>query len=98
MSDNESESGDKNEKEGVYVGGRNEIKERHGQGKNIFPNGDIYEGQYVSGKRHGQGTYIWKAGHRYQGEFQSNERFGNGLFVYPDGSKYNGMLFINLII
>jgi radial spoke head protein 1 len=44
----------------IYEGGRNDMKERHGNGKNVFPNGDVYEGQYLSGKRHGSGLYIWK--------------------------------------
>ena len=41
----------------TYEGERNDAGERHGQGKAVLPNGDVYEGQYVSGKRHGIGTY-----------------------------------------
>jgi hypothetical protein len=36
------------------------LKERHGKGKNLYPNGDVYEGQYAKGKRHGKGVYTWK--------------------------------------
>ncbi|KAI8897465.1 hypothetical protein BC833DRAFT_621209 [Globomyces pollinis-pini] len=75
---------------GVYVGERNDQKERHGNGKNNFPNGDVYEGSYSNGKRKGLGTYKWKAGHRYKGDYQDNLRHGQGYFNYPDGSKYNG--------
>lgn len=42
---------------GTYEGERNEKKERHGTGKAILPNGDIYEGGYENGKRHGYGIY-----------------------------------------
>ena len=42
---------------GTYEGERNEKEERHGRGKAILPNGDIYEGEYLEGKRHGFGNY-----------------------------------------
>ncbi|KAH6586547.1 hypothetical protein BASA50_000501 [Batrachochytrium salamandrivorans] len=92
MSDNGSEGEDKEEGPtiGVYEGGRNGANERHGIGKAIFPNGDIYEGRYAQGKREGQGSYKWKAEHRYNGMYSDNQRHGVGYFVYPDGSKYKG--------
>ncbi|KAL2920039.1 hypothetical protein HK105_200105 [Polyrhizophydium stewartii] len=92
MSDTGSENGDKEEGPsiGIYEGDRNALKERHGKGKNTFPNGDTYEGQYANSKRSGQGVYKWKAGHRYIGNYQDNQRNGQGYFVYPDGSKYRG--------
>ena len=37
-----------------YEGERNEAGERHGQGKAILPNGDVYEGRYQNGQRHGK--------------------------------------------
>lgn len=37
-----------------YEGDRNEVGQRHGVGKAVFPNGDIYQGQYEHGKRHGE--------------------------------------------
>lgn len=42
---------------GTYDGERNEREERHGKGRAILPNGDIYEGEYENGKRHGNGIY-----------------------------------------
>ena len=32
-----------------YEGGRTEAGARHGTGKAVFENGDIYEGDYVTG-------------------------------------------------
>ncbi|KAJ3277905.1 hypothetical protein HK104_002851 [Borealophlyctis nickersoniae] len=93
MSDVESEAEFKEEGPsiGTYEGERNDNKERHGKGKNTFPDGDVYEGTYVSGVRSGQGVYKWKAtGARYSGEYKENVRDGEGYFVYPDGSKYRG--------
>ena len=45
---------------GQYDGERNEAEERHGSGRAILPNGDIYEGEYQCGKKHGEGTYKFK--------------------------------------
>ncbi|KAJ3124415.1 prolactin receptor [Nowakowskiella sp. JEL0407] len=92
MSDNGSEADveETGPNIGTYVGERNEAKERHGKGRNTFPNGDIYDGMYENGKRSGTGTYIWKNGTRYIGEFKDNKRNGQGQFVYLDGSFYKG--------
>eukprot|EP01135_Chromosphaera_perkinsii_P001802 Nk52_evm71s210 gene=Nk52_evmTU71s210 len=75
---------------GTYDGERNENYERHGFGKTTLPNGDQYEGYYVSGKRHGAGTYKFKNNSRYIGEYVENQKHGNGTFYFPDGSKYEG--------
>ena len=37
-----------------YDGERNDLGERHGEGKAVLPNGDVYEGTYFHGKRHGK--------------------------------------------
>uniref|UniRef100_A0A3B4Z5T6 Radial spoke head component 1 n=1 Tax=Stegastes partitus TaxID=144197 RepID=A0A3B4Z5T6_9TELE len=84
MSDNEDN------KLGEYEGGRNEAGERHGFGKAVLPNGDIYQGEYENGKRHGQGTYRFKNAARYIGHYHQNKKHGQGTFYYPDGSKYEG--------
>ena len=50
---------------GQYDGERNEADERHGSGRAILPNGDIYEGEYQCGKKHGEGTYKFKVSFFY---------------------------------
>ncbi|CAH3105220.1 unnamed protein product [Porites lobata] len=75
---------------GEYEGERNELGERHGYGKAVLPNGDIYEGNYVNGKRHGKGTYIFRNGAKYKGFYDEGKKSGHGTFEYPDGSKYEG--------
>ena len=77
---------------GIYDGERSAEGLRHGQGKNTFANGDIYEGQYVNGKRHGQGKFTFKTGGIYSGEYQLGERTGKGSFKYADKSQYTGMI------
>ena len=74
----------------TYEGERNEREERHGLGKAVLPNQDVYEGYYANGKRHGEGTYKFKSGARYVGEYCENLKQGQGTFFYPDGSKYEG--------
>ncbi|XP_026768669.3 radial spoke head 1 homolog [Pangasianodon hypophthalmus] len=75
---------------GEYEGERNEAGERHGAGRAMLPNGDIYQGMYERGSRCGQGTYRFKNGARYIGEYYMNLKHGQGVFYYPDGSKYDG--------
>ncbi|XP_069564858.1 radial spoke head 1 homolog isoform X1 [Brachyistius frenatus] len=78
-------------KHGEYEGDRNEAGERHGVGKAVLPNGDVYQGEYQNGKRHGQGTYHFKNRAKYVGDYSHNMKHGQGTFYYPDGSKYEGM-------
>ena len=75
-----------------YEGERNERGERHGNGKAVLPNGDVYEGQYKNGMRHGKGQYIFndQNGAKYVGDYKDNRKNGFGTFFYPDGSRYEG--------
>ncbi|KAI4803372.1 radial spoke head 1 homolog isoform X1 [Pseudochaenichthys georgianus] len=82
---------DERGKLGEYDGGRNGAGERHGAGRAVLPNGDVYQGGYESGRRHGQGTYCFKNGARYVGDYYQNMKHGHGTFYYPDGSKYEGL-------
>ncbi|NXU54512.1 RSPH1 protein, partial [Turnix velox] len=75
---------------GEYDGERNAEGERHGRGKALLPNGDIYDGEYEHGLRNGQGTYRFENGAFYTGNYLLNKKHGQGTFFYPDGSKYEG--------
>jgi hypothetical protein len=76
---------------GVYEGDKNpETGEREGNGLILFPNGDLYVGQYKNNKRNGMGTYRYKNGTFYTGEWVDNKRTGKGRIVYPDGGRYYG--------
>ncbi|XP_028990405.1 radial spoke head 1 homolog isoform X2 [Betta splendens] len=90
MSDVDSEFEDEQSKLGEYEGDRNQAGERHGFGKAVLPNGDIYHGQYQNGKRHGHGTYRFKNGAKFVGDYYQGVKQGQGTFYYPDGSKYEG--------
>nr|CAD7196151.1 unnamed protein product [Timema douglasi] len=73
-----------------YEGERNDSNQRHGQGRALLPNGDVYEGQYRNGKRHGGGLYVFRGGARYEGQWKKGVKHGEGKFHYPDGSWYEG--------
>lgn len=74
----------------VYEGERNENGERHGNGKTLLPNGDMYIGQYCNGLRYGKGIYVFKNGARYNGDWRDGQKYGQGIFWYPDGTRYEG--------
>nr|XP_033194058.1 radial spoke head 1 homolog isoform X1 [Bombus vancouverensis nearcticus] len=75
---------------GLYEGERNEKGDRHGNGKALLPNGDMYVGRYCKGLRHGAGLYVFKNGARYDGEWRQGVKYGQGTFWYPDGTRYEG--------
>lgn len=62
----------------------------NGFGKYIFPNGDIYEGNYVNEKKEGQGTYTIKDGDVYTGQFANGKFDGQGTYTYKSGNVYTG--------
>lgn len=76
---------------GVYQGARNEEGAKTGLGQTLFPNGDMYVGEYVDNKRHGTGTYFFaNDGIIYTGKWADNLRNGIGRIVYPDGGRFLG--------
>ncbi|XP_066927004.1 radial spoke head 1 homolog isoform X2 [Clytia hemisphaerica] len=75
---------------GSYEGTRNDREERHGRGKAILPNGDVYEGEYENGKRHGYGVYTFVSGAKYLGHYVHGRKDGSGKLHNEDGSFYDG--------
>ena len=85
MSDDESEQPILNI--GTYTGPRNELGERHGRGRCVFPNKDVYVGDYENGLRNGSGTYRWAyLGVKYKGEYKNGARNGYGTMNYTNGT------------
>ena len=86
---------------GTYEGGRAEPNaelahtygKREGFGTATFPNGDVYEGDYVNGMRHGKGTYYFGGKESpkatYTGAYVENVKTGKGTMLYPDKTKVN---------
>eukprot|EP01006_Ploeotia_vitrea_P017307 TRINITY_DN48404_c0_g1_i1.p1 TRINITY_DN48404_c0_g1~~TRINITY_DN48404_c0_g1_i1.p1 ORF type:complete len:602 (+),score=119.80 TRINITY_DN48404_c0_g1_i1:37-1842(+) len=63
-----------------------------GKEKYTFSNGDVYEGEWLSGAMHGTGIYTYnKTGNRYEGDWKNNQKEGNGTYHYKaSGNKYSG--------
>ena len=63
-----------------YEGERNELGERHGQGRAVLPNGDIYEGCYANGQRHGK---VFKLLSSLKGDYHAWNFifYNNGLYL-----------------
>lgn len=76
---------------GVYQGYRDEQGTKCGLGQTLFPDGDMYTGEYHDNQRHGVGTYYWTHhGMIYCGQWISNRRSGIGRMIFADGSRYYG--------
>ena len=74
---------------GVYEGGvRGDL--RHGQGTNVFPDGQKYVGEWKDGAPNGKGKLSKPDGSSYEGDWKMGTPHGRGTFVYPDGVTYVG--------
>ncbi len=61
---------------------------KHGQGKEMFKNGDKYIGHYVNGRPEGSGEYLWaRLTSSYRGAFKNGLRHGMGVWV-QNGDRY----------
>eukprot|EP01031_Cornospumella_fuschlensis_P039314 gene39314-47851_t len=61
-----------------YVGDRNDKGQKHGRGKTVFGNNEIYEGEYFEDKRHGYGKYTYDNGEVYDGQWKDGKKHGKG--------------------
>ena len=67
----------------------------HLKGRTIYPNGDVYEGDYCYRRRHGQGRFQdYKGLYSYQGQWQHDRKYGFGIESTSDGATYEGA-FVN---
>ena len=61
-----------------------------GRGRYAWPDGRVYEGDFVGGQPHGRGIETTAEGVRFEGEFSEGDRAGLGVLTRPDGSRYSG--------
>ena len=73
-----------------YTGERDKHGDPEGEGRQTWPNGDTYVGQFKGGRRHGQGTYTLANGERYEGPYLDDKRHGLGTYFWPNGDKFEG--------
>ena len=59
-------------------------------GSTTFTNGDLYVGDFKSGKYHGYGTYTFVSGAKYVGEYRDGTYHGQGTYTFASGENYIG--------
>ena len=62
---------------------------KHGSGKYIWVNGNIYEGIWENNKRT-HGMFKWSNGNVYIGGFLEGKFSGSGIIKYSNGNAYEG--------
>lgn len=63
-----------------------------GDGSIVWPNGDRYDGQIVSGLRQGTGRFTGRDGQVLEGQWQANRLVGEAQLRYANGDAYRGPL------
>ena len=74
-----------------YVGDRNDIGERHGQGAEFYSDGSLYDGTWKNDVKDGMGNVIYSNGLIFEGSFVDGVRNGDATITWPDGKKFNGI-------
>ena len=62
----------------------------------LWPNGDVYVGEWDENKKHGKGTMTRKTGDSYEGEWKNDKYHGMGVLTDTNGYRYEG-LYINMV-
>ena len=91
MKGNKEGTGQLSVEDGQFYSGEFKNDLPHGKGINIWPNGNVYEGECENGKRNGMGVYFnirkkW----RYEGQYKDGKRHGSGIWHQEDGTFYIG--------
>ena len=63
---------------------------KHGKGKLVLRNGDVYVGSWVEDRKMGQGIYIYSNGIKYNGQWKDDVMEGSGSFMFPGTGTYYG--------
>ena len=77
--------------DGSYCEGYWKNSRLYYRGRYIFPNGDLYEGNFDHGIRNGQGIFeSFDLKSRYQGEWRNGRKHGQGQEILPNETEYVG--------
>ena len=63
---------------------------RQGAGKQVWPDGSLYEGWFADSKANGQGRLIHSDGDVYIGQWKDDKSHGEGVYIHQDGARYEG--------
>ena len=58
---------------------------KHGLGKKVYANGDVYEGLWRHGKAEGPGRYRWRNANEYDGQWLAGRMHGQGTLIWAKG-------------
>jgi hypothetical protein len=61
---------------------------RDGRGKQIWPDGSLYEGFWRNDKANGKGRLIHSDGDVYEGDWVNDKAEGFGVYTHMDGAQY----------
>lgn len=64
--------------------------EGSGYGRQLYGNGDFYEGGWRRNVQEGEGSYVWRNGNQYIGEWKNGVISGKGIFIWANGNRYSG--------
>ena len=64
------------------------------EGRQTWPDGRTYVGQWKGDHRHGQGKQTHPDGRVYTGDWKDDQMHGSGKYITSDGTVYEGE-FIN---
>ncbi|KAG9141862.1 hypothetical protein Leryth_013983 [Lithospermum erythrorhizon] len=56
----------------------------------VFPNGDVYVGNFKGVVSNGKGRYSWMDGTTYDGEWEEGKMTGKGKMFFTSGATYDG--------
>eukprot|EP00747_Dinoflagellata_sp_TGD_P054634 gnl/TRDRNA2_/TRDRNA2_149124_c0_seq1.p1 gnl/TRDRNA2_/TRDRNA2_149124_c0~~gnl/TRDRNA2_/TRDRNA2_149124_c0_seq1.p1 ORF type:complete len:119 (+),score=13.23 gnl/TRDRNA2_/TRDRNA2_149124_c0_seq1:97-453(+) len=62
----------------------------HGEGRYKWPDGRVYEGQYVRDFKEGEGSFFWADGRRFVGQWKEGLQDGYGIIRNLRGNKWTG--------
>ncbi len=54
----------------------------------MWPNGQVYDGEFKADDCNGFGTLHYPDGKRYEGNWKDGKKHGKGTYVWPNGAKY----------
>ena len=75
------------ENKAKYEGQWNSVtNQRDGQGKQVWPDGSVYEGFWNADKANGQGRLIHADGDVYEGDWKNDKAHGFGIYTHMDGA------------
>ena len=63
---------------------------RHGRGKYMWSDRDIYDGEWKNHMKHGYGEFRFSSGAFYQGMWREDNRHGKGKYRLLNGEVYEG--------